>query len=135
MRAELEVVDDVADYFGVLGAVKAPDHPEIYLAGWMADYRGAANFIQPQFGCGEYANSSGLCDEDLDAAIAEALALNSTGPGAANRAWIEIEHGLIEDAQQAPVVNFVVTHAVSDGTENIQVNPEWGILLSRLWVQ
>lgn len=64
-----------------------------------------------------------------------ALALNTTDPGAASRAWIEIEHGLVEDAQLAPVVSWVITHAVSDGTENVQIKPQCGILLSRLWVR
>jgi hypothetical protein len=33
------------------------------------------------------------------------------------------------------MVNFVATHALSDRTENVQINPQWGIQLSRLWVQ
>jgi ABC-type transport system substrate-binding protein len=135
LQARLEIVDDDGNYFGAIFAVDAPDHPDIYMSGWISDYPGAANFIQPQFGCGGFANSSGLCDEELDAAIEEALALNATDPGAANRAWIDIEHGLIEDAQQAPLVNFVTTHAISERTENVQINPQWGILLSRLWVR
>jgi hypothetical protein len=32
-------------------------------------------------------------------------------------------------------VNFVATHAPSERTENVQINPQWGILLSRVWVQ
>jgi peptide/nickel transport system substrate-binding protein len=135
LRAGLEIADDARGYFGTIFSADSPDHPNVYISGWISDYPGAGNFLQPQFGCGGFANSSGLCDKDLDAAIAEALALNATDPGAANRAWIEIEHGLIEDAQQAPLVNFVATHALSDRTENVQINPQWGILLSRLWVR
>ena len=135
LQASLEVVPGDRKYFGTIYAVSAPDHPEIYMSGWFADYPAAGNFIQPQFTCGGFVNSSGLCDEDLDAAIAEALALYATDPGSANRAWIDIEHGLIEDAQQAPLVNFVATHALSERTENVQIHPQWGILLSRLWVQ
>lgn len=135
LRATLEVAHNDRDYFGAVYDVSAPDHPEIYMSGWISDYPGAANFLQSQFACGGFANSSGLCDEDLDAAMTEALALNATDPGAANRAWIDIEHGLIEDAQQAPLVNFVATHALSERTENVQINPQWGILLSRLWVR
>jgi YVTN family beta-propeller protein len=135
LRARPEIVEEDRDYFGMINAVSSPDHPEIYMSGWISDYPGAANFIQAQFACGGFANSSGLCDDELDAAIEEALALNATDPGAANRAWIDIEHSLVEDAQQAPLVNFVATHAISARTENVQINPQWGILLSRLWVR
>jgi ABC-type transport system substrate-binding protein len=135
LRARVEIVEDGQNYFSLINAVDAPDHPHIYLSGWISDYPGAANFIQPQLGCEGFANSSGLCDEELDADIDGALALPATAPGAANRAWIDIEHGLIEDAAEAPVANYVATHALSERTENVQINPQWGILLSRLWVR
>lgn len=84
---------------------------------------------------GAGSNASGLCDERLDAAIDEAQRLQATDPAAANSAWIEIEHQLVEDAVWAPVANLVSTYALSARTENIQDHPQWGILLSRLWVQ
>jgi YVTN family beta-propeller protein len=114
-----------------------PRHPNVYMSGWVADYPGAGNFIDPQFACGErgFGNPSGWCDEALDRQIDEALLLYTTDPGAANRAWTEIEHGLVEDAAMAPVTNPVTTHAVSARVENVQVHPQWGLLLSRLWVQ
>jgi ABC-type transport system substrate-binding protein len=106
------------------------------MTGWFSDYPGAGNFIDPQFACGArgFANPSGWCNEALDAEMDEALLLLTTDPGAANRAWMEIEHQLIEDAALVPLTNPVTTHAVSDRVGNVQVNPQWGILLSRLWV-
>jgi ABC-type transport system substrate-binding protein len=114
-----------------------PRHPHVYMSGWIADYPGAGNWIEPQFACGErgFGNPSGWCDEALDRQIDEALLLYTTDPGAANRAWAEIEHGLVEEAAMAPVTNPVTTHAVSARVENVQVHPQWGLLLSRLWVQ
>ena len=47
----------------------------------------------------------------------------------------DIEHGLVEQAALAPVTNPVTTHAVSAHVENVQLHPQWGLLLSRLWVQ
>ena len=106
------------------------------MSGWVADYPGAGNFIDPQFGCGaEVRNPSGWCERGLDAQVDEALLLYTTDPGAANRAWTEIEHRLVEQAAMAPVTNPVTTHAVSARVENVQVHPQWGLLLSRLWVQ
>jgi len=115
----------------------AAGHPHVYMSGWIADYPSAGNWIEPQFACGErgFGNPSGWCDEALDRQIQEALLLYATDPGAANRAWAEIEHGLVEEAAWAPVTNPVTTHAVSARVENVQLHPQWGLLLSRLWVQ
>jgi YVTN family beta-propeller protein len=112
-------------------------HPHVYLTGWLPDYPAAGNFIEPQFACGErgFGNPSGWCSETLDAQMDEALLLLTSDPGAANRAWIDIEHGLVEEAALAPVTNPVTTHAVSARVENVQLHPQWGLLLSRLWVQ
>ena len=131
LRASLKVVHDVEEY---AGAVYGGD-AQTYLFGWIAGFPSAGDFIPPQFTCGAGANASGLCDERLDAAIDEALRLQATDPAAANSTWIEIEHQLVEDAVWAPLANFGSTYAFSARTENIQVHPQWGVLLSLLWVQ
>jgi peptide/nickel transport system substrate-binding protein len=107
------------------------------MSGWIADYPGAGNFIEPQFACRErgFGNPSGWCDESLDAQMDEAKLLTIADAGAANRAWADIERRLIEAAVLAPVTNQLTVHAVSDRVENVQVHPQWGLLLSRLWVQ
>ena len=65
----------------------------------------------------------------------EALQLQATDPAAANSAWTELDHQLVEEAIVAPVDNGVSTFAVSTRVGNVQVHPQWGILLSRVWVQ
>ena len=140
LRATLDVEANGQAYFDAFYPPAAqagtPEHPHLYMTGWFSDYPGAGNFIDPQFACGArgFANPSGWCNEALDAEMDEALLLLTTDPGAANRAWMEIEHQLIEDAALVPLTNPVTTHAVSDRVGNVQVNPQWGILLSRLWV-
>jgi ABC-type transport system substrate-binding protein len=78
---------------------------------------------------------SGLCSKRLDARIDEAIRLYADDPGASSRAWTDIEHRLVDDAVMVPLTNPVFTNAVSARTENVQVHPQWGILLSRLWIQ
>jgi ABC-type transport system substrate-binding protein len=114
-----------------------PRHPHVFMSGWIADYLGARNFIEPQFGCrgSGFANAVGWCDETLADQIEEASALQVTDPGAANRAWAQIEHQLVEAAVQAPITNPLTTHAVSDRVENVQIHPQWGLMLSLIWVQ
>lgn len=139
LRARLKVVEDDDEYFDAVYQATAQAgtraHPQTYLSGWGPDYPFASNFIEPQFGCGRSGNPSGYCNRSLDAEMARARRLQTTDPGAATRAWTEIEHRLVEEAAQAPLTNPVTTYAVSARTENVQIHPQWGILLSRLWVQ
>jgi YVTN family beta-propeller protein len=139
LQANLRILRDVEDYFASIlpptGSPGSPGHPQAYLNGWIQDYPGASNFIQPLFSCGSPANGLGLCRESLDAQIEDALRLYATDPGASTRAWTDIEHQLVDDAVIAPLTNPVFTNVVSARTENVQVHPQWGILLSRLWVQ
>lgn len=146
LRPDLEVVHSFKRYFGGINP-PAPDgsgtpagtveHPHVYVSGWLSDYLGAGNFIEPQFACGAagFANTSGWCDEALEGEIDEALLLTTTDRGAANRTWAEIDRRLVEGAAQAPVTNPVYTHAVSDRVENVQVHPQWGLLLSLMRVE
>ena len=45
----------------------------------------------------------------------------------------EIEHQLVDAAVQAPITNPLLTHAVSDRAENVQVHPQWGLMLRLIW--
>ena len=96
------------------------------MSGWVADYLGARNFIEPQFACGAagFANGHGWCDETLGERMDEASALQVSDPGAANRAWGEIEHQLVDAAVQAPATNPLRTNAVSDRVGNVQIHSQ-----------
>jgi peptide/nickel transport system substrate-binding protein len=139
LRADLKVVQDTDAYFDAVYQATAragtSGHPQVYLSGWIQDYPGASNFLQQQFQCGSLFNPSGYCSRSLDARMDEALQLQATDPGAANRLWTDIEHQLMEEAAQAPLTNPVFTRALSARVENVQIHPQWGLLLSRLWVQ
>jgi peptide/nickel transport system substrate-binding protein len=146
LRPELDVVRDIERYFDGINPASpdgfgtpagTPEHPHVFISGWLSDYLGAGNFVEPQFACGAkgFANTSGWCSRSLDAQIDEALLLTTSDPGGANRAWAEIDRQLVEAAVQAPVTNPVFTHAVSARVENVQVHPQWGLLLSLMWVR
>jgi ABC-type transport system substrate-binding protein len=134
LRADLKIVE-VEKYFDTIFASGSPSDPHVYLSGWATDYLAAGDFIDTNFRCGANGNASGLCDDQLDARIAKAKQLQLTDPAAANAAWIEIEHQLVEDAVWAPLTNPVLANTFSARVENVQVHPQWGILLSRLWVR
>jgi YVTN family beta-propeller protein len=131
LRANPKIVHDEDQFWGAVYAGKA----QAFLTGWGSIYPSAHDFIYPVFSCGGFGNPSGYCSKTLDAAIDEAQRLQATDPAAANSAWIEIEHQLVEEAIWVPLTNPVSTYAFSARTENVQVHPQYGILLSRLWVQ
>ena len=146
LRPKLDVVRGFGAYFDAINPPSpdgsgtpagSPEHPHVYISGWLSDYLGAGNFIEPQFACGPagFSNTSGWCDDALEGEIDEALLLTTTDRGASNRTWAEIDRRLVEDSAQAPVTNPVFTHAVADRVENVQVHPQWGLMLSLMWVQ
>jgi peptide/nickel transport system substrate-binding protein len=130
LRANLKVVK-IEQYFGAIDT----DEPQAFLSGWLANYPGAGGFIDDDFRCSLPGTAPILCTESLNTQIKEAQRLQATDPAASNSAWTTIEHRLVEDAVLAPLTNPVSAYAFSARTENIQVHPEWGILLSRLWVR
>jgi YVTN family beta-propeller protein len=132
LSAHPKIVHDGDEFFD---RIYSEDAPQAYLSGWGNTYPGAGGFIDDDLRCGRPDNASGMCTESLRVQIEEAQQLQATDPAAANRAWIEIEHQLVEDAFWVPLTNPVSTYAISGRVENIQVHPQWGILLSRLWVQ
>ena len=131
LRAHLKVanLNQYGDAIYVHGGARA------YLGGWATTYSGAGGFIDDEFRCERPSNASGLCTSSFEEKITEAQRLEATDPAAANQAWIEIEHQLVEDAVWAPLINPVSTYAISARMENVQVHPQWGILMSRLWVR
>lgn len=100
-----------------------------------ANYPGAGGFIDDDLRCGAPGTAVALCTKSIDAQVQEAQQLQATDPAAANRAWTEIDHELVQEAVWAPLTNPLSAYAFSARVENIQVHPEWEILLSRLWVQ
>jgi YVTN family beta-propeller protein len=132
MHPRLEVIDDVEKYFGGV----ADGRPNLYFGGWIGTFTGGGGgWIDHDFRCGNAGSAPVMCTKQLDTAIGEAQQLQITDPAAANDAWTEIEHGLVEDAVWAPLTNGVSTFVVSERLGNVQVHAQWGILLSRAWVR
>jgi ABC-type transport system substrate-binding protein/class 3 adenylate cyclase len=137
-RAELEILDDAGAYFGgVYPPARAgtPERPNVFISGWSADYPGAADFLANQFGCGSGGNPMGFCDEEIDRRIQDAQALQVEDVGAANRAWAALDHDLVDTGAQIPFSTGVGTYVLSDRVRNAQINPQWGLLFSRMWVE
>ena len=107
----------------------------MFLFGWGSDYPRPGDFIESQFHCGSPVNVTHFCSHRLDRRMQEAKELQTTDPAAANSAWSEIEHDLVEASAWIPFSNHVAAYVFSARTGNVQVHPQLGLLLSRLWVQ
>ena len=130
LRADLRVLKPDPYAEGIYAG-----EPQMYLFGWGTDYLGAGDFLESQFRCESSVNASNLCSRSLDRRMERAKELQRTDPSAANAAWSEIEHDLVEAGIWAPVTNLVSSHVFSARVGNAQVHPQWGLLLSRLWVR
>ena len=134
--AELEIVHDGDEYAAPIYAPgTGSDRYQVFIAAWGPTYPGAGGFFDEYFTCGIPPQAPITCTKRLDAAIEEARRLYANDPPAAHAAWVQIDHGLVEDAVWVPLTNPVSPYAFSGRVENIQVHPEWGILLSQLWVR
>jgi YVTN family beta-propeller protein len=125
-------------------AVSDPrNRAQIGFGGWAADYPSAAGFIPPLVSCAAYAptspdansNLSGFCDSSIDAKMTRATALQATNPPAATLLWQQIERELLTQAPLLPTDNRRNSDFVSKRVGNYQYNPQWGVLLSQLWVR
>jgi peptide/nickel transport system substrate-binding protein len=112
----------------------SPQHPQVLSYTWFLGFPGASEFLAPQFGCGENFNVTGYCEPAVDRRMEEAKSLQISDPGSANRAWSDIEHDLVDDAALVPVANPILTFVVSERAGNVQINPQFGVLLGQMWV-
>jgi YVTN family beta-propeller protein len=103
--------------------------------GFGADFPLASNFYDALVACGAGSNVSEYCNRGLDQRAASATALEATDPGAALRAWTQIDRVVTESAQILPLANFKDTTVVSKRVGNYQSNQLVGPLLSQLWVR
>ncbi|MGH2819581.1 MAG: ABC transporter substrate-binding protein [Actinomycetota bacterium] len=102
---------------------------------WFPDYPAPSSFIEVNFACSSSSNLPRFCDPGLDERMQEALELQSTDPVAAAAIWAELDAAITEQAPWVPLVTFNNTSFVSDRVGNVQLHPQWGILLDQLWVQ
>jgi peptide/nickel transport system substrate-binding protein len=110
--------------------------------GGLADYPSAAVFIPRAVSCDAFIPASPLngnlaqfCDPAIDAKMTRATALQAQDPPAATLMWQEVERDLLAQAPLLPTDNRRAINFLSERVGNYQYNPQWGVLLSQLWVK
>ncbi len=131
--ASLHEVGTLPRYFALIHA-PAAHGIQAFINGWVADFPGAGGFIDIQFRCGAAGNASGLCDATIDRQMDEAERRQATDPSAADLAWSRVDHTLVDQAVWLPLANPLDTDVFSARVQNVQIHPQWRLLLSRVWV-
>jgi len=125
---------------------KVPDsrvRAQIGFGGWALDYPSIANFIEPLLSCAAFVpasperntNLAGFCDRSTDAQMTRASAIQVHDPAAATTLWQRVEDAILAKAPIVPAYNRTYVTFVSARVGNYQYNPQWGVLLSQLWVK
>jgi peptide/nickel transport system substrate-binding protein len=130
-RARLKAVDNDTFLSAFYGR---PPRPQVFFAGWFADYPAESGFLPPIARFGAPVNTSGFCDRGIDERMDRATRLQTTDPAAAHRLWSSIEHDIMDLAPWVPLVDRFWVNVVSPRLGNYQVNPEWGPLVDQMWV-
>jgi peptide/nickel transport system substrate-binding protein len=71
----------------------------------------------------------------LERRIDRAVKLEQTDPLGANRLWAELDREITDKALWVPLYNGYEANLVSKRVGHYQYNPQYGALLSQLWVR
>jgi len=136
----LDPATGVRAYFDAVGDSRTG--AQIGFGGWTADYPSASSFIPPILSCAAFVpnspqnqNLSQFCDAAIDAKMKRAASLQAQDPPAATLLWQEVERDLLAQAPIVPTANRRNADFTAARVGNYQYNPQWGVLLSQLWVQ
>jgi peptide/nickel transport system substrate-binding protein len=107
---------------------------------WYQDYPAASDFLNVLLGCGSIhpnsdasPNIAAFCQKNIQSQINQAETDGATNPSEAARLWTQVDH---EDTTAAPWVDLFNPKQIDVLSSNVhgyQWNPEWNILIDRLW--
>ena len=64
-----------------------------------------------------------------------AIAAQAQNPAEATTLWQQVERALLAQAPFVPTYTRSNVDLIAKRVGNFQYNPQWGVLLSQLWVQ
>ncbi len=109
---------------------------------WYQDYPAPSDFLNVLLGCGSIHPSSdaspniaAFCDKSVQSQINKAESIEATDPSGAAKIWTQVDH---EDTMQAPWVNMYNPKQIdflAKSVHGYQWNPQWYILIDRMWLK
>ena len=108
---------------------------------WYQDYPAQSDFLNVLLGCGTIhpnsdasPNIAAFCDKSIQSKIDQAESMAATDLAGAAKVWTEIDHA---DTDAAPWVNMYNPKQIDFLSSNVHGyswNPQWYILIDRLWL-
>jgi peptide/nickel transport system substrate-binding protein len=108
---------------------------------WYQDYPAPSDFLNVLLGCGNiHPNSNAspniaeFCNQAIQAKINQAETMAATNPSGAAAIWTQVDH---LDTTQAPWVDLYNPKQIDFLSKNVHGyswNPQWYILIDRLWL-
>ena len=140
-RASLNARHGAPAYF--IRVARPRTRTQIGFGAWVLDFPSAEGFIRSLLSCAAYvpespqtsANLAGFCDRSIDAQMQRAASTAVHDPAEALRLWQRVEDAILAQAPIIPAFNRLYVTLVSARVGNYQYNPQWGPLLSQLWVK
>ena len=132
-RVRPRFIKDGDAYFNAIYDPKTS--PQVAWGAWGPDYPAASNFLQLLLSCRTLINTAHFCDRAIDRQMNRALKLQRSDPAAANRLWADIDRNFVDKAAWVPLYNTYGADLVSRRVSNYQYHPQWGALLSQMWVR
>ena len=128
-------VREVGDVFAAMLAQDS--HIDAIRVGWIQDFAGASNFVEPLFTCAANAeggvNVSQFCSPRLDDLVSQARRTPDAAEAA--DAWARIDRVLADEAPAVPLFALREADFVSKRVGNYVFSPQFGVLLDQMWVQ
>ena len=102
---------------------------------WGADYPSASTFFGPLLTCNARFNTAALCDPELDELVDRATRTLVEDPEVAQSLWEEADRMIAKRSPHLWLVNPLSVVFVSPRLGNYQLHPQWGPILSQMWVE
>ena len=108
---------------------------------WYQDYPAQSDFLNVLLGCGTIhpnsdasPNIAAFCDKSIQSKIDQAETMAATDPAGAAKLWTEIDHAETDAAPWVDMYNPKQIDFLSSNVHGYLWNPQWYILIDRLWL-
>jgi peptide/nickel transport system substrate-binding protein len=140
-RASLQVLTDPNAY--VQRLYDSRQRTQLGWFSWYQDYPAPSDFVGPLLTCQSFVrgspggnlNAAEFCDQQIDAQVTRALALQTRTPDTAGALWARIDHEIVDQAPWVPIYNPRSLVMLSERVGSYQFDPRLSVLIDQLWVR
>jgi peptide/nickel transport system substrate-binding protein len=108
---------------------------------WYQDYPAQSDFLNVLLGCGTIhpnsdasPNIAAFCDQAIQSKINQAESMEATDPTGAAKIWTEVDQAETDAAPWVDMYNPKQIDFLSSNVHGYLWNPQWYILIDRLWL-